>query len=156
MLQGHGAVVLSGSDIDFDYTIFAEHTEGSVIPPGYPVTLHVQPGGTADLSLIGVFSGNVHNTNAGGYGGAVGTIIGEGGMLTPTSVDFVSPGGPNFDYHLQSTSPAVDAATGSTTTDDVDKEVRWGKRDIGADEYDALLFGDDFESGNTAAWSSSS
>ncbi len=50
---------------------------------------------------------------------------------------FVSPGSPNYDYHIQSTSAAKDRAVGSTTSLDIDSQSRPynGTSDIGADEY---------------------
>jgi len=138
-MQGQAAVLLGpGSDVDFDFTIFAEHTSVS------GNALHVQPGNTATLQR-GMWSDN--DTNAGGGG----TINGLGTMLSTADVAFAAPGSPFFDYHLLGTSPAIDEATGSTTVTDVDGDARTDP-DIGADEF-GPLFSDGFESGNTSAWS---
>ena len=60
-------------------------------------------------------------------------------MLTDSTADFVSPGPPDYDYHILPTSPAKDRATGSTTPEDIDGQTRpyptGGVSDIGADEY---------------------
>ena len=65
---------------------------------------------------------------------------------------------PHFDpwWRLQGNSDAIDAGVNSGVADDIDGDPRpWGAAfDIGADEY-GPLFADGFESGNTAAWSSS-
>jgi hypothetical protein len=49
----------------------------------------------------------------------------------------MSPGSPNYNYHLRSTSLAKDQATGSSTSDDYDLQTRPynGISDYGADEY---------------------
>lgn len=50
---------------------------------------------------------------------------------------FVSPGAPNFDYHIQSNSAAINQATGSTTPKDFDGQSRpaGAAADVGADEF---------------------
>jgi hypothetical protein len=76
--------------------------------------------------------------------------------LTASDAGFSSPGPPDSDYHLVVTSPAVDAANGSTETEDFEFQARDAFPDIGADEFGALsLFEDGFESGDTTRWSSS-
>lgn len=141
-MQGEAAALLGSSNVDFDYTIFADHTS----IPG-ELALHVQPGNAATLQR-GIFSGNGQDAGGGG------TINGLGTMLALADVGFVSPGAPSFDYHLQESSPAIDQATGSATTTDIDGETRTSP-DIGADEFVRRdeIFSDGFESGNTSAWS---
>jgi hypothetical protein len=62
-------------------------------------------------------------------------------MLNAASIQYVSPGSPNYDYHLQPSSPAIDQATGQYVglllSDDIDGQPRpFGSApDIGADEY---------------------
>ncbi len=50
---------------------------------------------------------------------------------------FVSPGAPNFNYHIQSGSAAIDQAVNSTIARDIDGQARpFGfASDVGADEY---------------------
>ena len=50
---------------------------------------------------------------------------------------FVAPGAPNFDYHIQSGSAAVDQALDSDLSTDLDGQKRpsGSARDVGADEY---------------------
>jgi hypothetical protein len=53
------------------------------------------------------------------------------------SASFVSPGSPDYDYHLDPMSAAVDQAVGSSVAEDMDCEPRPSSAwpDIGADEY---------------------
>ncbi len=50
---------------------------------------------------------------------------------------FVSPGAPNFDYHIQPGSAAINQAIDSTTSRDIDGQTRpaGAASDVGADEY---------------------
>lgn len=50
---------------------------------------------------------------------------------------FVSPGAPNFDYHIQPGSAAIDQAVNSTIARDIDGQARpfGSASDVGADEY---------------------
>jgi hypothetical protein len=131
MMQGEGIVLLSGdsgANVTIRHTILAEHT----IPSG-PTALHVQPGSTVTL-VRGIFSGNGKDSNVDGTVGAAGTFNGLGTMVATGSLGFVAPGAPSFDYHIGAGSPAIDQATGSTVTVDLDGAPRTGTPDIGADE----------------------
>jgi hypothetical protein len=57
--------------------------------------------------------------------------------LYVSSVQFMSPGAPSYNYHLSSSSPAIDEAAGSQLTSDIDNQPRPfnSMPDIGADEY---------------------
>ncbi len=62
--------------------------------------------------------------------------------------DFVdAPGG---DYHLVSTSGAIDQGEGSTVEEDMDGEGRDEDPDVGADEYSGAFAGGDTGAGDTA------
>lgn len=52
---------------------------------------------------------------------------------------FVSQGSPSFNYHLTANSDAIDRASGSTTSSDIDGHIRpvGGAPDLGADEFSA-------------------
>lgn len=63
-----------------------------------------------------------------------GYIINNGALLSAADIEFVSPGAPNYDYHLQPVSPAIDAAVGSSMPLDIDRQPRRAPRDLGADE----------------------
>ncbi|MDA8018743.1 MAG: hypothetical protein MPN21_14975 [Thermoanaerobaculia bacterium] len=148
VMQGEAMVLIGGSSATLAYSIVSDHSG-----TGNGRALYTQPGNTLTLE-DGIFSANSQDTNNGE--GSSGTFIGLGTMTSETSVDYVDPGSPDFDYHILSSSPAIDAATGSTETLDVDGDTRTNP-DTGADELNALpdeIFSDGFESGNTSAWSS--
>lgn len=138
----------AGCVADLDYTVIADHTEFS----GIVVALHVQPGSTVNLDT-GVFAGNETDTNFNHPNIADGTFNGLGTMTSAASMDFVSPGPPDYDYHILDTSPAVDLATTSTIQVDFEGQTRTGLRDAGHDELGQGIFTDGFESGDVSAWS---
>ncbi|MBP7686979.1 MAG: fibronectin type III domain-containing protein [Thermoflexales bacterium] len=131
-LVGSGALVIGpyatvpGATVNLQYNIFANHTTGNG-------ALYVQSGSTANLTR-GLWSENALNTNAAGY--QPGIINGLSTMVSGLA-KFVSPGSPNYDYHIQGTSDARNNATGSANLVDVDYESRlvFAPADIGADEY---------------------
>jgi len=101
------------------------------------VAVFITKGSTGYLNKT-IFSGNQNDTNDGLVGYLEqGDIIGYDPSLVFPSVDFISPGPPNYDYHLRSTSPAIDKAVGSAMPEDIDGEPRpaGAERDIGVDEY---------------------
>jgi hypothetical protein len=69
-------------------------------------------------------------------------VSGTNTVITPEGAQnlYISPGSPNFDYHLNRSfpggNPAIDRATGSTTTVDLDNNPRDSKPDLGA--YEAV------------------
>jgi hypothetical protein len=68
-------------------------------------------------------------------------VVAQSNLITKPATQnlYVSPGSPNFDYHLNrsfTNNPAIDAATGSTTTVDLDNNPRDAKPDLGA--YEAV------------------
>ncbi len=113
------------------YSIISDHTGGEG-------AVHVQSGanGAAVLSLnTGLFYNNAPaNTNAGGF--QPGIINGLSTMKTG-SPDYVSPGAPQYDYHIKGSSAARNQAVGSTMPTDIDYDSRtlFPPADIGADEY---------------------
>jgi hypothetical protein len=113
------------------YSVISDHAGGEG-------AVHVQSGanGAAVLSLnAGLFNNNTPaNTNANGY--QPGVINGLSTMRSG-SPDYVSPGAPQYDYHIKGSSAARDQATGSTSPTDIDGESRslFAPADIGADEY---------------------
>lgn len=113
------------------YSIISDHAGGEG-------AVHVQSGahGAAVLSLnTGLFNNNTPaNTNASGH--QPGIINGLNTMKSG-SPDYVSPGSPQYDYHIKGSSAARNQATGGTTPIDIDGEPRslFAPADIGADEY---------------------
>ncbi|NIV35647.1 MAG: hypothetical protein GWN58_41195 [Anaerolineae bacterium] len=134
-MQGQGILLIEvgsrGARADVSYSIVADHTGfGSRV-----AALHVKPGNTVNLQR-GLWSGNAKDTNADGSPAPAGTFNGLTSMIIGLA-GFVSPGAPDYDYHILDDSAARDQATGSTTTTDMDGESRSlsGEPDIGADEY---------------------
>jgi hypothetical protein len=109
----------------FDYVIIADHPTDAAV--------YVQQGASVVMNR-GLWSGNTKDTNAGGY--QPGTISGLATMLTGAA-NFVSPGAPNYDYHIKGTSAARNQANASTQQTDLDDDSRtlFAPADIGADEY---------------------
>jgi hypothetical protein len=129
-MQGIGVVIISGTsnaDVDIRYSIISNHSGTSA------AALHVQPSNAVTL-LRGIFSGNVKDTNADGSVGAPGSFSGLSTMLATGPLGYLSAGAPDFDYHIAPSSPAVNQATGSNMSDDLDGTARAGTPDIGADE----------------------
>jgi hypothetical protein len=149
-LQGRGIALVTrlgttGSNVDFSYGIIADHSSS-----GGDAGIRVKPGSALNLD-VGLFANNGTD-----YIATDATITGTGSMLSETNVDFVSPGAPDYDYHLQDTSPAIGEALGTTTVFDIDGGDRDSAPDLGADEYGALapfIFTDGFETGSPSAWS---
>ncbi len=118
--------------VNLNYSIIANHTGGNTSSAAVVVD------STSTLTFNrGLFASNDRDTNQYKIPIAHGTINGLTTMLTASTAGFVSPGSPNYDYHILPTSPAKDQATGSTTPDDIDSQTRpYGPGyDIGADEY---------------------
>jgi hypothetical protein len=118
---------------NLDYVIIADHVNTAT---DLTSALYVAQGSSAALNKV-LFSGNTNNTNLNGKPLLPGTITGMNTTFDVGSVQFVSPDSPNFDYHLSPNSPAVDAATGSNLSTDIDGQGRPYNTnpDIGADEF---------------------
>ncbi len=130
LLLNYGAATPTVANIA--YSIIAEHSNSN-----NESALRVAPNNTANLTR-GLWAGNTLLSNVGANLGSAGTLNGANTMLSASSAGFVSPGAPNYDYHLQSTSPAKDQAVGSATPMDVDGFAR-NFPDIGAAEWHPML-----------------
>lgn len=115
------------STADIRYSIVADHTSLTNV-----AAVKVQPGCSATFTG-GLFAGNDLDTNESSANS--GDFFGLGTVMTAGSAGFVSPGSPNYDYHLLGSSVAVDQAGASTTELDIDRTFRTAPRDLGADEY---------------------
>ena len=137
LVAGQGLLVLAApgaatATANVSYSIIADHSTGAsgaaavVVPAGNTLTFN-----------HGLFSGNTKDTNANGSPMLVGSITGLATMVSVPSAGFVSPGSPNYIYHLRVDSAARDQATGSTVIDDIDGQSRpyHSVSDFGADEY---------------------
>jgi hypothetical protein len=117
------------------YSIISDHINPT-IGNNDTSALTVYKGSTANLNTV-MFYGNTNNTNANGKPVAPGTINQVNSLFPKIPIGYASPGSPYFNYHLQGSSPAIDQAMSSTTSDDMDGQPRplGAARDIGADEY---------------------
>jgi hypothetical protein len=143
-MQGWGVVAITRagpipSNMTFRYGIIADHASTA------DAAVHVKPDSAVTFD-DGLFANNNADT------AGTGTYNGLGTMTSEASAVFRSPGSPDFDYHVEATSPAVGQAGASTTPLDVDGESRSAPRDLGADQSSSLIFRDGFESGNTMFW----
>ncbi len=120
-------LALDGSTMTVNYSIIANHT-GSGSGDGAVLALSGADRITLNYTL---FSGNTLNIDPDGSGIITNSNAQSG------SPAFVSPGSPNFNYHLTNSSAAKDKAVGSTTSLDIDQDKRpFGSlNDLGADEF---------------------
>ena len=127
-MQGNGIVLINGGQATITHSIIANHTSYASA-----IAVHAQPGNTVSLNN-NLFSGNTTNTGGGGTFSGTGTIFSG-------APDFVSPGSPNYDYHINSNSAAIDEAAGSTTAVDIDNQSRlsFSPPDVGADEFAPII-----------------
>jgi len=118
---------------NFSYNIVADHTNDD--EGVYALRAH-NTRDTVNLNR-GLFANNDGRNTDDRALPEVGTYNGLGTMLSDSSAGFVSPGSPDYDYHILASSAAKDQATGSTTSLDIDGQSRPndGVSDIGADEY---------------------
>lgn len=146
-MQGGALVALSGlagSTVDLRWSAVTGHVQ-----PAGNSAVHAQAGNTVTYTT-GLWDGNFDDSNEGAVG--AGTFVNSGTMTNGGSLLYTAPGTPNFDYHLQSSSPAINAATGSSALLDFEANPR-SQPDIGADEFfNELIFANGFESGDTSAW----
>jgi hypothetical protein len=146
-MQGGALVALSGlagSTVALRWSAVSNH-----IQPAGASAVHAQTNNTVTYAT-GLWDGNFDDSNEGA--GGAGTFVNSGAMTNAGNLQYTAPGTPNFDYHLQSNSPAINAATGSTALLDFEANPR-SQPDVGADEFiNQLIFADGFESGTTSAW----
>jgi hypothetical protein len=131
----HGLYGESGTpaNANIHYTVIADHVQPYTINTS---ALTVARNSSASLNRV-MFAGNTNNTNSNSRPLPPGSISGMSTTQTVSSILFVSPGNPNYNYHLQASSPAIDQAQGSNLNVDVDGEARPVNSypDIGADEF---------------------
>ena len=119
--------------IDIENSIIANHIHPNTTNTS---AVSVMRNSTVNFQK-GIFSNNTNNTNSNGKPFPPGTINGLSTMTQVSNPQFVSPGTPNYNYHLVYTSPAINQANSSAVTTDIDGESRPYQiiSDIGADEY---------------------
>ena len=142
LFAGQAVVVVPGGAmpnplpgiLNLENSVVADH----VATPSGGAAIVVLEGNTINLNR-GAFSGNSKDTNANGNPMTPGTFTGLNTMTTVGPSGFVSPGPPNYDYHLTSGSPFRGLATASAVSVDMDYQPRAdGAPDLGADEYVAV------------------
>jgi hypothetical protein len=131
----HGSQGSSGvpATANLKYTIISDHLNTAT---DWTSALTVAAGSTANLTGV-LFANNTNDINTNGKPFPAGTINGLNTVSKAPSIEYVSPGAPIYDYHLRSSSPAVDLAAGSSLTIDMDGQARpaYSYPDMGADEY---------------------
>jgi uncharacterized repeat protein (TIGR01451 family) len=131
---GSGTALLAGMDTNGDVISLTNS-----IFDGYAIAAQISPSHTAVISLDGVLWNDVTNQTSGS-----GISIGNAITGTPAFVDRSSG-----NYHLTSSSKAIDRGVSTTLTDDIDGDVRPQQNapDLGADET-SYLGGDCFATPN--------
>src|SRR5262249_11449107 len=81
-----------------------------------------------------LYANNDKDDNSDGQPYAAGTFSGLDTVIRAASAGFTSAGAPNYDYSISANSPAVNQATGSTATVDINNNPRIGVPDLGAYE----------------------
>ncbi len=116
---------------NIEYSIFSDHVGGD-----NAATIVVFPGSTLNMKN-GLFANNTKETNQDGIPLPTGTFNGLNTIQRVAAIEYISPGYPNHNYHIQETSAAVDLAVGSSILYDIDGHSRpYGSGpDFGADEF---------------------
>ena len=112
--DGTGAVL---GNLTLRYSIISDH-----IGPANSSALTVLKNNSASLSYV-LFANNTRNTNQDSNPMPPGNFT-ITKPINKSSVGYVSPGSPNYDYHLSANSSAIDQAIGSTTSFDIDELSR--------------------------------
>ena len=149
---GGGGIFLLESEASIGHTTFAQNEVGPEAMQGSAIVLNFNsklnllhsiiaqhPGNGGASALFG-HSGNAFTLERGlfddneqDYDGPA-TFAGLNTMLRGDA-QFVSPGAPHYDYHIQELSHARQSASSSMDTFDIDGDPRDLEPDIGADEY---------------------
>jgi len=143
LVCGQGLLVLSSPGISAGSativnSIISDHNIGS----SNAVAVLVQSSNSLTFEK-GIFANNGKDTNSDGSPMPVGIINGLSTMIKQSSVGYVSPGEPYYNYHITNISTARDLIDPGqilnqlSSAEDIDKESRpFGQNiDIGADEY---------------------
>lgn len=128
------------------------------------VNLTVVDNTQTGIKLVQYGNGPISLYNSIAYGNGAETsldsAVATGSNLIGIDPEFVAPGDPFYNYHLDGGSPALDAGDnappGGLGTTDLDGRPRIENSavDIGCYEGAGLLFADGFEKGETGEWSS--
>lgn len=142
LVSGQALLVLAAPGVasasaNVNNSIIANHTEGK----SDACAVLVQSGNTVTFNN-GLFADNIKNTNSDGSPMPVGTINGLDTMMKADSVGFVSPGSPDWNYHITGNSPAINNGTDGDVKVDIDDDARpvGSHSDLGADEFTSPVF----------------
>jgi hypothetical protein len=116
--DGSGIYITGNGEVIFTNTIIVSHTVGITVSSGNTVTLESTLWGshnwTNEIDFAGAGTVNTNNNYIG-------------------LPDFVDPDG--GDYHINSTSSAIDKGVDTAVTTDIDGDIRNTTPDLGADEW---------------------
>jgi len=157
LVSGNAVLILSditagSASVNINNSIIANHTIGG---SGTSAVL-VQANDTVTFNR-GLFAGNTKDTNNDGSPMPNGVFFGLATMLKTSAPKFISPGTPNYNFHIRLDSLAKDNAIGSSINVDFDGQNRQYNSisDLGADEYWPFsLFGSSGDGSIFLNWSS--
>ena len=133
LLSNRGAPAPTVARIAF--SIIANHTSANNPAPA----VEALPGDAAGRDVIhyarSLYANNTQDDNS---ATAPSAFTGLDTMLHARAAGFVSAGAPNEDYRLAASSPAIDAAAGSSATVDLNLFPRDGRPDLGAYEFGSV------------------
>ncbi len=132
-LYGQGVLLINTGDRGANVTIRNSLVTGHTGDAGSAVEVFSK---NTVTFAGGLFAANTWNTSRGNpnQGQNIGTINGQDTMGTADPL-YMSVGAPDYNYHIQSNSPARNKASGSQQKVDIDNEPRSdGSPDYGADE----------------------
>lgn len=143
LVLGHGLLVQPWPDPNnSQYPAVVNFVNGVIANHDNPQGAAVVVQKSSELSFQGgLFSGNTRNTNKDGQPVSSGTINGLSSMAIASSIGFVAPQEPYYNFHLRVDSLAKDRSTNIAVSYDYDDQNRPYENlsDYGADEYHPLL-----------------
>ena len=118
--------------VNLSNSIVSDHSQGIA----GACAIAVIQGGTLNLNHV-LFARNIKDTNADGRPVPAGTFTGINTIRTASSVRYVSPGAPSYNYRIRASSPAINSVGAGSIADDIDQQSRpyQNAADLGADEY---------------------
>jgi hypothetical protein len=139
LFNGQAVVLLTdgGSNAataTISFSIIANHTNTN--RAAALSVLSQNPQNAVTLNQV-LYANNTKDDNSDGLPSPAGVFNGLNTVIRAAAAGFTSPGAPNYDYSISANSPAVNRATGSGTTVDINNNPRTGVPDLGAYEAPA-------------------